>query len=499
MGDFTDLIRVERERVLPFLRVWGELLSENHSISSADLESYFLQSAGLSGVLYCSHSTVLSESFFVAQGKRLTHLTDREIAAEALASLPSAKDLTFSFPRKYEFASFYNSWGFVRVERLDERGNGAGVLLSVVTLDAEILELLKQTGFKHLAHLFNQSWNGSVHDYIHHLALYTNPSFGIGKRSPMSLAGLNGEIDRWGEEIVDTFNYEYWAHRTHHLITARLAEIEDQVMIQDAQNYFLEVALFQESLIRNGYDRAYVQRVGEYLGSVYLWPLHILIHPYGATMESIGRFIEFLDLPQELDRLKEAASLLGGKQCPQDPRLQGKILIKMVEILKWDETHPALQENVSSFQEEGGKGSYLEFIREIVAAKQTASQGKKVVDFSTILKSNETIQSTFLSILSGMDETPLEKGISVALQALQIGRDKTPLGKGEWLRFKVAITVQRGMYNCWDHEHPVIFQKQPTDPLTVFAEMFAILKKTLSSYQHHLLNRNSYELSGICP
>jgi len=146
-NNFDFLIEEERKRVSPFLKSWGRQLQKVCSISTDDLLDYFLQTPSLSGVLYCSHSTVLSESFFTPQPEHIKYPTDRVIAPEASGLLPSSKDLTFSFPRKYEFADFYNSWGFIRIERLNEQGNGAGVLLSVVTLDAEILALLKKHGF----------------------------------------------------------------------------------------------------------------------------------------------------------------------------------------------------------------------------------------------------------------------------------------------------------------------------------------------------------------
>lgn len=444
-GSFSSLVMQEILRVRPFLRAWGDLLFKTTGTSADDLEHLFLKAPELSGVLYCSHSTVLSENFFVPAPQKITHPTDRVIAQEALQRLPSAKDLTFSFPRKYEFAGFYNSWGFVRIERKDDEGNGAGVLLSVVTLDGEVLDLLKKMQCEPLVNLYNQSWNGAIHDYIHHLALYTNPSFGIGKRSPMSLVNLHREVDQWGEDMVDTFNYEYWAHRTHRLVTGNCPEVKPEQIIQDAKEYFFQTSQLQDRMLKSGYERAYVQKVGEYLGSIYLWPLHILVHPYGEVMQKVGESIELLDLPEKKDLLMEAGTLLSGKYFPQDPRLQEKIFAKL----------------------------------------QTKVLGG----------SREEVKN-FLIALSQLDEHPLLKGLAIALKSLKICDEKIPFPKQEWLRFKVAITVQRGMYNCWEHSYPVIFQKQVTDPLIVFSKIFQIVQNTLSQYRKQ---RHSYELSGISP
>ena len=155
-------------------------------------------------------------------------------------------------------------------------------------------------------------------------------------------------------------------------------------------------------------------------------------------MQTISEFIEWLDLPQKKERVEEAVSLLCGKHCPPDPRVKA----------------------------------------------MTQSIGDKIL---------------FLKKLSEMDDTPILKGLSKSLQALLINSTNPFFEKSEWLRFKVAITVQRGLYNCWDHDYPVIYQGKPTHPLIVFSEIFTILKKTLSLYQPFLQNKKSYELSGIYP
>jgi hypothetical protein len=436
-ANFKELIQEERNRVYPFLQSWSKQLQESSAVSLEDLLELFIKTPSLSGVLYCSHSTVLSESFFNPTPEKIAHPTDRVISHKAVSTLPSANDLTFSFPRKYKFSGLSNSWGFARIERFDERNNGAGVLLSITTLDSEVLNLLKKEGFEHLANLYNQCWNGSIHDYIHHLALYTNPSFGIGSRSPMSLVGLSKEIDQWGNDMVDTFNYEYWAHRTHHSITEHMPVLDRQQIIRDAKNYFFEVGAFQKQLRLSGHKENYIHRIGEYLGSIYIWPLHVLIHPNGPEMKIISGFIDNLDLPQ-IKRIDEAYSLLTGEHCPSDSRVQAMI-------------------------------------------------------------TKITNKTEFLKSLSELDDTPLLKGISKALELIRINSDSPSFDKGEWLRFKTAITVQRGMYNCWDHNYPVIYQGKISDPLDVFSKIVAILKQTLDLFEPYLNENTSYELSGIHP
>jgi hypothetical protein len=275
----------------------------------------------------------------------------------------------------------------------------------------------------------------------------------------MSLCNVHREVDQWGKDMVDTFNYEYWAHKTHRLVTEALPELDPQQIIDDARNYFQELARLQSHLCALGYNVEYVQRVGEYLGSVYLWPLHILIHPYGATMEAIGEFIEQLNLPVKEDKLLEAAKLASGDYLPQGCSFREKLLQRL------QERRPDTSE-----------------ISDILFSAQ-----------------DRELQWHFLSLLSEMNDTPLLTGISLSIKALNIKLSKEPFKKSEWLRFKVAMTVQRGMYNCWDHEYPVIFRERSSHPLVVFATFFEILKETLSAYQPYFLNRNSYELSGICP
>lgn len=78
------------------------------------------------------------------------------------------------------------------------------MLLSVTTIDSEVMELIRDQDRTELLSMYNRAWDGAIHDYLHHIALYTNPSFGIGKISPMSLNGLHHRVDAWGEDMHST-------------------------------------------------------------------------------------------------------------------------------------------------------------------------------------------------------------------------------------------------------------------------------------------------------
>jgi len=520
--NFNSLLRDELQRVSPFLEKWGDLLHQIAPISAETLKEWFLKTPKLSGVIYFSHSTILSESFFSKNHSHLIrHPTDRIMCQEAATSLPSAKDLTFSFPRQYNFDGFYNSWGFIRIERDDENMNGAGVALSVVTLDSEVLGLIRQHGFQDLIHLYNQSWNHSIHDYIHHLALYTNPSFGIGKYSPMSIHNQNHAIDQWGEDMISTFNYEYWAHRTHRLITENLTDLNDDQIILDAHIYFEEVRRFQEHLINHQYKLEYVQNIGQYLGCIYLWPLHILMHPHGSQMNSIGHFIERLILPEKQDRILNTLQLLQKVKYPFEPSEQAKTLLQFIHYLSWTKENFLLKEFILLFEEHQKNAnlkesiSFFDFLHKIASKENpfqlSQNELRELVDINKILLNHSssdenllrTLQITYLNILSHQEETPLQKGMSTALKALQfdleIDQNIRPFNKYEWLRFKTEATVQRGMYNCWDHEYPVIYQQKPTHSLKIFHHFFEILNQTYVAVEPSLSKENHYKLSGIYP
>ncbi len=518
--NFDWLLNEELKRVAPFLEKWGELLQEISPINSETLKEWFLKTPKLSGVIYFSHSTVISELFFSKNNIHLiSHPTDRIICQEAINSLPSAKDLTFSFPRKYSFDGFYNSWGFIRIERQDENLNGAGIVLSVVTLDSEIMDLMRKHDFKHLAYLYNKSWDYSVHDYIHHLALYTNPSFGIGKLSPMSIYGQHHAIDQWGEDMVNTFNYEYWAHRTHRLITEKLTYPHDSQILLNAQDYFLEIKHFQECLISHGYQIEYIQKVGQYLGCIFLWPLHILKHPHASLMHSVRDFAEGLYLPEKQDRIKDTISLLQEINYPSEIYERAYYFLKLLDHLNWEQENPLLKKFNLLFEKYVQKSISNDFLFDFLqktALKEnpldlTQDELSKLLDINQIILSDfdgdekwlRNLQIAYLDILSKQVETPLQKGISIALKALKIDlkmdQQSRSLSKYEWLCLKTEITVQRGMYNCWEHEHAVIYQQKPTSVLKIFQHFFELLEQTYNISEHHLSKKNNYKLSGIIP
>lgn len=512
--NFENLLQNELERVSPYLNTWGDLLRNITPISPDILKEWFCKTPQLSGVIYFSHSTVLSESFFSSDTSLTRHPTDRIISDKIQSVLPSAKDLTFSFPRQYNFDGFYNSWGFIRIERQDNNGNGAGVALSVVTLDSKIMELMRKNGFQHLAYLYNQCWNGSIHDYIHHLGLYTNPSFAIGKHSPMSIYGQHLDIDKWGKEMVDTFNYEYWAHRTHRLITENQKNLNFIQIINDAEIYFKEAGNFQKKLLDSQQELEYVQKIGQYLGCIYLWPLHILIHPYGPIMDKIGQFIDFLILPQKKDRILDTIEALLTIQYPQELKAKSRLFLELINCLNWTNEHPSLKETCIEFENFKKKShiiplnqTFIEFL-DIIASNGihpaiNEIELRKILDIQKIIHktaSNE-IKKTYLSILSNLQETPLQKGMSKALKALSLenGNEKVPLSNYEWIRFKTEIIVQRGLYNCWEHDLPVIFRGQPTHPFEAFHEIFKIIQQTYQSCKPYLFEGSHYELAGIHP
>lgn len=289
---FQSLITEELHHANPYLDAWATLLAP-YSADAARLTEAFELAPDLSGVLYCSRNHVVSEALFDRANAAKAHLTDRTVASEVIQRLPAARDLTFSFPRTYVFDGFTNSWGFIRVERRRELDHsGCGVAFSVTTLDPEILSLLRSTGFVDIADLYNAVWERSIHDYIHHIALYTDPSFAIGRRSPMSLANVSDRIVNWGTAMADSFNYEYWAHRTHRLITARTENpCIDRSVSAAATRYFATVAQFLETLAEDS-DRAYCRRVANYLVSIYLWPLHVNYHPFDPRLDFLHEALE---------------------------------------------------------------------------------------------------------------------------------------------------------------------------------------------------------------
>ncbi|MCJ1695963.1 hypothetical protein MT349_09210 [Rathayibacter caricis] len=296
---FGGLVEEEGARREAFLREWERQIftrAERDTTWRPDLRALFEEAPRLSGVLYVSQNHVLSEALFEKEPERKAHFTDRPLHPAARSALPRAHDLTFSFPRLYTIEGFSHAWGFMRIERFNDEENGAAVLLSTTTIDSEIMELLRSHGRSGLLSKYNQSWNDGIHDYLHHIALYTNPSFGIGKISPMSLHGLHEEVDAWGEDMHSTFNYEYWAHRTHRAITTSLIDEEKRADVRiRAEAYFAEVRAFGDELASH-HPSDYAQRVVDYLACIYLWPLRVLFSPLDPLFDRLAPWLDALHL-----------------------------------------------------------------------------------------------------------------------------------------------------------------------------------------------------------
>jgi hypothetical protein len=82
-------------------------------------------------------------------------------------------------------------------------------------------------------------------------------------------------------------------------------------MIQNADRYFSEVARFQQSILEKQPNSSqYAERIGIYLSCIYLWPLHILLHPSSPELDQIGTFMERLHLTLNEDRRVDAKQLL---------------------------------------------------------------------------------------------------------------------------------------------------------------------------------------------
>jgi len=349
-SDFEELVETEIQRTARFLEEWEkQLLHENQSAAipplqsqEIDLTQLFRKTPQLSGVIYLSHNYVMSEALFEEFPQNKRHLTDRVVHERIQQHLPAWQDLTFSFPRQYKFDGFYNSWGFVRIERSDAEINGKAVLLSVNTLDPHIMALMKKHEFTHLAELYNRAWDGAIHDYIHHIALYTNPSFGIGKLSPMSLADEHHLIDGWGSNMLDTFNYEYWAHFTHRLITEKvLTQDEKEKIISHAIQYFNEVSVFLSILLKD-HSIKFVQRVSNYLVHIYLWPIHVLLHSLDPLFEKLIDAVGQLQVDFSVDLRHEAAIKMQlsqeNEKTPDHPRV-----IALKELVKGLRLHEKIE------------------------------------------------------------------------------------------------------------------------------------------------------------
>lgn len=421
--DFTELLLEELAYVAPFLEEWNRQLCHENGQSKIysefppiDLIQIFQNTPALSGVLYSSRNCVVSESLFQQNASCLKHLTDRCVHPVVQEKLSRWSDLTFSFPRQYQFEGFYNSWGFVRVERRRKGGNGAAVLLSATTLDERVMTLMRRYRFEHLADLYNEAWDGAIHDYIHHIALYTNPSFGVGKRSPLSLSNVHHLVDAWGEDMLDTFNYEYWAHRTHRLITEKLFTPQHTLQRMDKlTTYLQEVGSFCELLCQNE-SAVYVQKISTYLVCIYLWPLHILVHPFDPLFERVAEVVNRLQIVP-----------IGA--------LQQEILFRVQSVLQ----NPNLA----------------------CGPKEWALR--------------ETVQRL------GIEE--------------KIQNDTL-----DWftlLRFQTDWVVQRGVYEGWFHNQPVLYQNRPVSCHQVTLQMLNVLQRTFPLFEQKLPEIEPYTLQGI--
>lgn len=440
---FSDLIACEAKEVELFLAEWQaqllEFQSERSKEQSLCLKDLFLKTPSLSGVLYLSNNRVISEAFFDGARESIDHLTDRKVAPAIQQALPWTKELSFSFPRKYLFYGYYNSWGFIRFPRKDDQGNDAGVLISCTTLDPYIMSLLDGAGFSHIGSLYNRVWDGAIHDYIHHLGLYTNPSFGIGAHSPMSIANVHEEIDAWGQSMMSTFNYEYWAHRTHRLITSVTLTGEEQRKIVDkACEYVREVYAFYGHLILMEQSSDKIEGIIGYLLAIYLWPLSIQIDPSSDVMKNICFQVN---------------------EGPYKNR-----------------TIPAI--SVSDLLAEYGQLTDHS-LKELLLSNSSHDKLKGIRQFVSCATSG------------------IDRGIASMLLALGLEEWTTlsTLSWYEWLRAYTDIIGRRGLYEGWSHNIPIYFEGEEIHPHEASLRILDHVSNAYSRFED--LNIANYQLSRI--
>ncbi len=441
-GDFRNLVADEGERVLPFLKIWErqilELRPDAPVASTMGMQKAFEAMPQLSGVVYLSNNIVVSEALFDTSKDRSEFLDSRTVNPRVVEHLPAVQGLTFSFPRIYEFFGYHNSWGFIRFPRQNDEGKDAGVLISCSTLDQRVMRVMQDHGFGHLAHLYNRVWDNAVHDYLHNVILYTSPSFGIGKRSPLSLSGCHEKIDAWGRDMMtQKHNYEYWAHRTHRQITKTLlTESDKQSILKNAIRYIESVFDLHAVLANQKHEDAI--NITSYLVSIYLWPLNILVDPQSGQL-------------QELYDLIDAGPVDFDGSAPETIRailLEGKISESEDRLARAVEKLRDGVDGISSFVEEAS--------------------------------------------------SPVELGIAGLL--VEIGEDRwqNPTKSLRWsdfLRLTVCVAGYRGLYEGWRHNLPVLYRHQLVLPHEATIAFLERLDETFVEFGG--ANVGTYKLQGI--
>ncbi len=429
--DYDDLVAEECARVSHYLDEWQRQLQKADKAKVmrelGDLRTAFRNMPTYSGVLYLSDNLVLSEAVFDTDAEGQAHLTSRSVHPVVKRSLPWTDRLTFSFPRKYNFFGFWNSWGFVRFPEVSKGRRDRAILISCTTLDPQILKLLEKTDMEDLALQYNRVWRGAIHDYLHHVVMYTNPSFGIGRRSPMSLAGANEPVDDWGQRMMSTFNYEYWAHRSHRLITAALMTPEtEDTSVGWAMEYFDNVFEFSRQLRDSGENADLVERAAAYLVAIYLWPLNILFHPRSAHAAKIRNKLKAAPFASPADGWASVATAL-------------------------------------SRPEYGCENSNL--------------QG--------LMSDNPNTQLAGLHTFKIFADSPHQKAVAARMTLsgfMPQTNPSTPLDWGNWVAMLTEIEGFRGLYEAWFHDEPVCLNEAEIEPHQATLDFISAFVKTRAAF-----------------
>lgn len=442
--DFDEMVGEEAERVSHYLSEWQRQLkvADQTMVMSelGDLKSVFREMPTYSGVLYLSDNLVLSEAVFDAAAEGQAHLTSRSVHPVVKQNLPWTDRLTFSFPRKYNFFGFLNSWGFVRFPEVSKDRQDRAILISCTTLDPQILMLLKKTGMEELALQYNRVWRGAIHDYLHHVVMYTNPSFGIGRRSPMSLVGAHEPVDDWGQRMRSTFNYEYWAHRSHRLVTADLMTPDtEETSLGWAMEYLDGVFEFSRRLTEAGDPSDLAERAAAYLVAVYLWPLNILFDPRSAHAAQIRDKLKTAPFSGPAEGWACVASALARPEygC-EDPEHHG---------LASDDPEMRLT-GLHAFQSTAASPH-----QKAVAARMTLSGFNPHTDVSTTLC------------------------------------------WGDWVAMMTEIEGFRGLYEAWFHDEPVRLGETDIEPHKATLDFIAAFSQTRNAFAR--FGPQDFELHGI--
>ena len=358
---FEDALAVETRARSPWLNAWSDRMNRKFPDAgkpAIDMAQTYSDMAKISRAVYLGGGIIGSEDgpirlwdlVLMEKPRRVYKSEALSMFGPSASSLPFDK-ITLSTNGHTDYCGFRHDWGFIRLEQEDAGGKWA-LFLNFLKFDQAVFDVLMDAGLHgpgSALELYADMFNDISHDYVHQVFPPGGPENGVfylGTDSPLTkdrtkikmttlqdsfetaaAAGMASAPMHKLYQLSEkrTGDYELWAALTHRQnFLDALTPAHERKMEQNARAYMACLPKIQKAAheLHEGTAQektAFAQRVGEYMVSVYIWPLQMILPHDHEVMNIIREGIEPLDIDMTKAKKPGKADFLMKKVSASDP------------------------------------------------------------------------------------------------------------------------------------------------------------------------------------